>query len=140
MSWLRISKDNDREYVGHVATSVRVPLDAQADERFLLLGLGVPVRQILHGTEALTVDISLRKEAEDRIYHQANYHRLTNLPNRVLFSERLSQALERSEYELFYQPIVHLQDESVCSFEALLRWKHPDGTLRLPGQVLAQSV
>ncbi|MGB5450996.1 MAG: EAL domain-containing protein [Sedimenticolaceae bacterium] len=50
----------------------------------------------------------------------------------------LRNALERSQFELFYQPIVRLADEEVLSFEALLRWNHPDGTVRLPGQFLAQ--
>lgn len=50
----------------------------------------------------------------------------------------LRTALERSEYEVHCQPIVHLADEEVRSFEALLRWNHPDGTLRQPEQFLAQ--
>lgn len=32
--------------------------------------------------------------AEERIYHLANYDSLTGLPNRMLFTERLSQAIE----------------------------------------------
>ena len=31
---------------------------------------------------------------------------------------------------------MRLADEKVCSFEALLRWDHPDQTTRLPGQFL----
>jgi len=33
---------------------------------------------------------------------------------------------------------VRLADEDVLGFEALLHWNHPDGTVRLPGQFLAQ--
>lgn len=38
-------------------------------------------------------DITERKQAEDKIIHQAYHDALTNLPNRVLFKDRLEQAL-----------------------------------------------
>jgi len=41
-------------------------------------------------------DITLLKAHEDELYRIAHYDHLTNLPNRRLFSDRLSQALARS--------------------------------------------
>jgi diguanylate cyclase (GGDEF)-like protein/PAS domain S-box-containing protein len=41
-------------------------------------------------------DISAMKEAEERLNHLAYYDALTNLPNRLLFGERLRLALDRS--------------------------------------------
>src|SRR5260221_2110551 len=37
----------------------------------------------------------------------------------------LRLALERSEFELVYQPLFDLEHNRICSFEALLRWRHP---------------
>jgi diguanylate cyclase (GGDEF)-like protein len=37
----------------------------------------------------------------------------------------LRRALDRHEFELHYQPIVRLEDETAETFEALLRWRHP---------------
>ena len=34
-------------------------------------------------------------------------------------------ALERNEFELFYQPLMDIDQRRVCGFEALLRWHHP---------------
>ena len=34
-------------------------------------------------------------------------------------------ALQRREFELFYQPIVSLASNEVLGFEALVRWRHP---------------
>ncbi|RST32286.1 EAL domain-containing protein [Sphingomonas ginkgonis] len=34
-------------------------------------------------------------------------------------------ALERGEFELFYQPLFDLEKDRIGSFEALLRWNHP---------------
>ena len=44
----------------------------------------------------------------------------------------LRRAVERSEFELAYQPIVTLCDETVVGFEALLRWRHPARGLLSP--------
>jgi diguanylate cyclase (GGDEF)-like protein/PAS domain S-box-containing protein len=41
-------------------------------------------------------DITERKAAEERILHQINYDQLTQLPNRILFMDRLSQSLALS--------------------------------------------
>ena len=44
----------------------------------------------------------------------------------------LRQALERGEFELFYQPLFDLERNRICSFEALLRWRHPERGLISP--------
>jgi diguanylate cyclase (GGDEF)-like protein/PAS domain S-box-containing protein len=45
--------------------------------------------------QGILVDISDRKHLEDQLRHQALHDPLTNLPNRVLFVDRLSHALVR---------------------------------------------
>ncbi len=42
-------------------------------------------------------DITLRKEAEEQLQHQAFHDHLTGLPNRVLFMDHLRMALQRSK-------------------------------------------
>jgi diguanylate cyclase (GGDEF)-like protein len=37
----------------------------------------------------------------------------------------LRSALENGEFELHYQPLFDLEQNRICSFEALLRWNHP---------------
>lgn len=45
---------------------------------------------------AIMEDMTLRKEYEERLLHQANFDDLTDLPNRVLAADRLAQALARA--------------------------------------------
>ncbi len=47
------------------------------------------------------------------------------LQARRLLELDLRHAVAVGEFELFYQPILELQSESVLAFEALLRWHHP---------------
>ncbi len=48
----------------------------------------------------------------------------------------LRQALERSQLEVYYQPIVDAKSGRVSSAEALLRWNHPTRGLLAPGQFI----
>ena len=44
----------------------------------------------------------------------------------------LQRALERGEFDVFYQPIIEMKSERVQGFEALLRWQHPSRGLVMP--------
>jgi len=48
----------------------------------------------------------------------------------------LRHALERNEFELFYQPIVSAKTGEFAAFEALIRWRHPSRGLLAPGDFL----
>ena len=51
----------------------------------------------------------------------------------------LRHALEHREFELYYQPVVHLQTGAIIGTEALLRWNHPRRGLLAPDQFLNTS-
>ncbi|MGI8654969.1 MAG: putative bifunctional diguanylate cyclase/phosphodiesterase [Pyrinomonadaceae bacterium] len=38
----------------------------------------------------------------------------------------LRRAVERQEFEVYYQPIIRLETSEISGFEALLRWNHPE--------------
>ena len=44
----------------------------------------------------------------------------------------LHNALERSEFEIYYQPILDLNDSSLTRAEAVLRWHHPESGMVKP--------
>jgi len=48
----------------------------------------------------------------------------------------LRRALAAGEFELFYQPLYHLDDERVTGCEALLRWRHPERGMVSPADFI----
>jgi len=49
----------------------------------------------------------------------------------------LRSALDRGQFELFYQPQVWSEDRSVIGYEALLRWRHPELGMISPGEFIS---
>jgi two-component system NtrC family sensor kinase len=49
--------------------------------------------------QSILRDITERKELQEQVWRQANYDGLTGLPNRLLFNDRLQQAIERAARE-----------------------------------------
>jgi diguanylate cyclase (GGDEF)-like protein/PAS domain S-box-containing protein len=48
----------------------------------------------------------------------------------------LRQALERQEFQVYYQPIVSAKNGTIAGFEALIRWLHPERGFVSPAQFI----
>ncbi|MCK0767671.1 MULTISPECIES: sensor domain-containing protein [Chromohalobacter] len=92
---------------------------------------------------AYTEDSQFAANALIAAADSAMYEAKSQGKNRVAMSQRhpsdgydlytrLQSALEKEELALFYQPILSLADERIVSFEALVRWHHPDQGLLAP--------
>ncbi len=55
---------------------------------------------------------------------------------RVTLEKALNEAIEDEQFELHYQPVVDLRDETVVGYEALIRWRHPDWGVVAPNHFL----
>ena len=66
-------------------------------------------------------------------YHFYSAEMNTWSQNRLEIENELRHALQRQEFELFYQPQVDLDSGRTVGLEALLRWHHPSRGLMAPG-------
>jgi len=93
-----------------------------------------PIRDangVVYRIAGIGEDITERKLAEERMLHLAHYDALTNLPNRVLCSDRLQQALAQAERNGWAMAVM-------CA--GLDRFKNINDTLgRSAGDVLLQQ-
>ncbi|MCK2045215.1 EAL and GGDEF domain-containing protein [Chromohalobacter moromii] len=92
---------------------------------------------------AYTEDSQFAANALIAAADSAMYEAKSQGKNRVAMSQRhpsdgydlytrLQNALDQEELALFYQPILSLTDERIVSFEALVRWHHPEQGLLAP--------
>jgi diguanylate cyclase (GGDEF)-like protein/PAS domain S-box-containing protein len=58
------------------------------------------------------------------------------LESRLALEAGLALAVERDEFELFYQPQVRLLDGGIIGAEALIRWRHPERGIVAPGEFM----
>ena len=58
------------------------------------------------------------------------------LESRLTLEAELALAVERREFELFYQPQVQLVDGGVIGAEVLIRWRHPERGLVSPAEFM----
>jgi EAL domain-containing protein (putative c-di-GMP-specific phosphodiesterase class I) len=58
------------------------------------------------------------------------------LETRLTLEAELALAAERNEFELFYQPQLHLADGRLIGAEALIRWRHPARGLVSPAEFM----
>jgi diguanylate cyclase (GGDEF)-like protein/PAS domain S-box-containing protein len=56
--------------------------------------------------------------------------------SRLNLETDLRRAIEREELCLYYQPIFNLGTGQACALEALVRWRHPERGLVLPGEFI----
>ncbi len=62
---------------------------------------------------------------------------LAGASNKFRIEQDLRRAIERNEFELFFQPEVSIEELQTQLVEALIRWRTPDGRYVPPGEFLS---
>jgi diguanylate cyclase (GGDEF)-like protein len=57
-------------------------------------------------------------------------------PSRLTLVSQVRPAIERGEFEMYYQPKVRLSDGRVAGAEALIRWNHPERGMVSPDEFI----
>jgi len=58
------------------------------------------------------------------------------LSAKLLLRQELHDALEKQQLELYYQPILCANQQTVCSIESLIRWHHPTRGMVSPAEFI----
>jgi len=111
------------------------PISLEAQEVFATASIGITIFPF----DGDDVD-TLLKNSDTAMYHaksegRNNYQYYTKSMNASAFENlalenSLRRALDRGEFELYYQPQVNIDSGEIVGVEALIRWQHPEmGTI-----------
>jgi diguanylate cyclase (GGDEF)-like protein/PAS domain S-box-containing protein len=136
-----LNRTGGAEDVKHVAERLQIklsePFRIGAYEVFTTASVGIILfdgikrqpEDLLRDADAAMYRAKATGKARYEIFDREMHARNMNL---LQVETDLRQAIERREFEVFYQPIVQLKTGLVKEFEALIRWPHPEHGLVLP--------
>ncbi|MDQ3773559.1 MAG: EAL domain-containing protein [Pseudomonadota bacterium] len=109
------------------------------------LHIGASIGIALYPSDGVQAE-SLIKNADMAMYHAKAkgkntyqyYRERMNVAavRRLSLETALRKALEREEFEVYFQPELDLASGRIVAVEALIRWRHPEDGLVLPGQFI----
>lgn len=118
-----------------------VPFNINNHEVYSTASIGIAC----YPTDGQTIN-ELLKNADSAMYHaksigKNNYQFYSKALNVAAFESwiwknSLRHALERREFELYYQPKIEVKSRKICGAEALLRWNHPKKGRVSPAQFI----
>jgi predicted signal transduction protein with EAL and GGDEF domain len=124
-----------------IREAIHKPFDLDGHKVTVDISIGISMAP----NDATELD-ELMKTADMALYEAKNAGRGTycfyapemnaRMQTRSKLEQDLQSALANGEFELFYQPIVALEDNKISSFEALLRWYHPERGLVSPAEFI----
>lgn len=133
----------DRAEVLEIADRLRLamaqPLDVEDGETFISLSIGAALSSddsesgpaLLRNADIAMYRAKELGPARIEVFTEDD---AKHADTRLRTSDQLHRALERQEFELHYQPFVHLDTLRVVATEALIRWRHPTRGLLLPAE------
>jgi diguanylate cyclase (GGDEF)-like protein/PAS domain S-box-containing protein len=127
----------DAERLVHAAlAAVREPIAAAGSEFVVSATTGVAIGASESGELLRHADVALGC-AKRRGLPLAWYEGEQGDPRgRLTLTARIRAALANGEFELYYQPVLDLQTDSISGMEALIRWNDPERGLVPPDEFI----
>jgi diguanylate cyclase (GGDEF)-like protein len=129
------------EVIFQINESLKLPFVVDGHELFITASVGITLYPV-DGADAPT----LLKNADAALYRAKeqggdNYQFYTADMNakamkRLTLENSLRRALERNEFEVYYQPVLDTNTRKIVGMEALLRWHHPELGLVQPAEFI----
>ncbi|MCC5662685.1 EAL domain-containing protein [Nostoc sp. CHAB 5784] len=121
-----------------IQQELTLPLELDGQEVFTTASIGIALsstvdydqpENLLRDADTAMYRAKALGKARYELFNQEMY---TNALVRLQLENDLRRAIERQEFQLYYQPIVSLANGRLIGFEALLRWQHPERGLISP--------
>src|SRR5262249_35478192 len=140
-----LDKELDKEEVGclaqRICTAIKEPYDLGGLQAVVDVSIGIAC-----SPEDAVRSADLMKQADVALYRaKADGRGIHRFFEREMFSRieaartleaDLRRGLVQGQFELFYQPVVNIEDNAVVGLESLVRWRHPERGLIAPGEFI----
>lgn len=135
------STQNVAEIAGNMVEALSVSFAIDAHEMFTTLSVGISLFpddgedvQLLLKNAAIA--LSRVKEQGGNGYQFFTADMNAKALKRLTMEGNLRRALEREEFEVYYQPKVEITTQQIVGTEALLRWRHPESGIISPAEFI----
>jgi diguanylate cyclase (GGDEF)-like protein len=139
----RIDKVEDAAKIAQkIIETLKIPFLIHEHELFVTTSIGVSIYPS-DGSDPETLvrnaDTAMYRAKEQgrdsyQLYAPAMNARAVE---RLALENMLRKALSHDELVLYYQPLIEMQTRTICGVEALIRWRHPELGLLLPGHFIS---
>jgi diguanylate cyclase (GGDEF)-like protein len=123
----------------HIVFS-EAPLSVGARQQAIKISVGIVVSGASEtadeflGNAHLALSRAKMTKSKGHIVFEPGFR--NDLEGQLRLEAELKRAVERNEFELFYQPKVNLADGRLTGAEALIRWLHPERGLVSPAEFM----
>jgi diguanylate cyclase (GGDEF)-like protein/PAS domain S-box-containing protein len=125
-----------------VQEAVTQPFNIGGHEVFTTASIGIALsttgyeraEDLLRDADTAMYRAKMQGKKRHVVFDKAMHDRAMEL---LQLETDLRRAIQRREFFLNYQPIVSLETGKVSSFEALVRWRHPERGLVMPGEFIS---
>lgn len=137
----RVKNQREAEdFADLVAREMELVFELEGRQIFTSVSIGIAL-----GTSRYKYADELLRDADIAMYYAKETNKSHVVFDQIMHARAvtlleletdLRLAVERNEFELYYQPLVNLDDVSLMGFEALVRWNHPSRGLITPGEFI----
>ncbi len=124
------TRDNAAYIAQKVIASLKQPFSVEGNELYAGMSIGIAI----YPDDGDNIE-TLIKHADIAMYHAKDHGRNDykfftqdlhkSYTGRLAIENEMRHALEKKEFEVFYQPQVAVESQRVRGMEALIRWNHP---------------
>ena len=123
---------------------IRLPIELNGHEIFISASIGIAFgtldhtspEQILRDADFAMYQAKSNGHARHEVFDGSMH---VHVAAQMRKQQDLKTALENKEFEVLYQPIYRLASGEIEGFEALLRWRRPDGEVIPPQEFLSTA-
>jgi diguanylate cyclase (GGDEF)-like protein len=136
----------DKEAVAAVAekicTAIKEPYDLGGIQAVVDVSIGISCAEDdARGSAELMkqADVALyRAKADGRgVYRFFEPEMVSRIEAQRDLEADLRRGLMKGQFELFYQPVVNIEDNAIVGLESLVRWRHPERGLVSPAEFIS---